>query len=210
MQPSGEEIEVFVFPLPQVSLFPRTTKPLNIFEPRYIEMINDALSMQKKIALAYTDPATGSGREQGLLSHVRSIAGFGDVRLFERRPNETMVVLVDAVGKIQLESVIETGKPYITARGRELVEKRDLDPAHVFLLNRLMKRFRARLEAHMPDAVEREKFWAKLTTPEEKLNAYCAMVVEDAEHRQRLLECDGISDRLSLATLLLDAETTSH
>ena len=35
-----------VFPLPGALLLPRTQLPLNIFEPRYLEMIDDALSEQ--------------------------------------------------------------------------------------------------------------------------------------------------------------------
>ena len=36
-----------VFPLSNFIIFPKTTVPLNIFEPRYIDMIND--SMKSKI-----------------------------------------------------------------------------------------------------------------------------------------------------------------
>ncbi|MES2963721.1 MAG: LON peptidase substrate-binding domain-containing protein [Bdellovibrionota bacterium] len=204
------EIELFVFPLPQVSLFPMTTKPLNIFEPRYKEMVEDALRDERLIALAYTDVASAASREQGLLSHVRSIAGYGTLRVFERRDDGTLIVLIDAVGKLVLETAVPSEKPYIVAKGRKVDEATTLDPAHVFLLNRIMKRFRAQIEAHMDDARERERFWQRLQTPEEKVNAYCTMVVEDPEQRQRLLETDGVSERLSLATLLLDSEKTSH
>ena len=36
-----------VFPLSNFIIFPKTTVPLNIFEPRYIEMINDAMHFTK-------------------------------------------------------------------------------------------------------------------------------------------------------------------
>ena len=40
-----------VFPLSNFIIFPHTTVPLNIFEPRYVEMINDAIKKNKMIGL---------------------------------------------------------------------------------------------------------------------------------------------------------------
>ena len=40
-----------VFPLSNFILFPKTTVPLNIFEPRYIEMINDSMKSNKLVGM---------------------------------------------------------------------------------------------------------------------------------------------------------------
>ena len=40
-----------VFPLPNFIIFPHITVPLNIFEPRYIEMIKDSMKLNKMIGL---------------------------------------------------------------------------------------------------------------------------------------------------------------
>ncbi len=40
-----------VFPLSNFIIFPRTTVPLNIFEPRYIEMVNDSMNSNKLIGM---------------------------------------------------------------------------------------------------------------------------------------------------------------
>tara|TARA_B100001063_G_scaffold246081_1_gene283892 strand:+ start:940 stop:1584 length:645 start_codon:yes stop_codon:yes gene_type:complete len=40
-----------VFPLSNFIIFPKTTVPLNIFEPRYIEMINDSMKSNKLIGV---------------------------------------------------------------------------------------------------------------------------------------------------------------
>jgi len=40
-----------VFPLSNFIIFPDTTVPLNIFEPRYVEMINDSMKINKLIGL---------------------------------------------------------------------------------------------------------------------------------------------------------------
>ena len=40
-----------VFPLSNFIIFPRTTVPLNIFEPRYVDMINDSMKSNKLIGM---------------------------------------------------------------------------------------------------------------------------------------------------------------
>ena len=40
-----------VFPLSNFIIFPNTTVPLNIFEPRYVEMINDSMKTNKMLGL---------------------------------------------------------------------------------------------------------------------------------------------------------------
>ena len=40
-----------VFPLSNFIIFPKTTVPLNIFEPRYIDMINDSMKTNKFIGM---------------------------------------------------------------------------------------------------------------------------------------------------------------
>ena len=40
-----------IFPLSNFIIFPKTTVPLNIFEPRYIEMINDSMKSNKLIGM---------------------------------------------------------------------------------------------------------------------------------------------------------------
>ena len=40
-----------IFPLSNFIIFPKTTVPLNIFEPRYIDMVNDSMKSDKLIGM---------------------------------------------------------------------------------------------------------------------------------------------------------------
>ena len=42
---------ISVFPLSNFIMFPNTTVPLNIFEPRYIDMINDSMKAERLIGM---------------------------------------------------------------------------------------------------------------------------------------------------------------
>ena len=65
MQINNLPKKIPVFPLSNFIIFPKTTVPLNIFEPRYIDMINDSMKSDKLIGMiqplslnkiAQTDP----------------------------------------------------------------------------------------------------------------------------------------------------------
>ena len=43
--------KISVFPLSNFIIFPKTTVPLNIFEPRYIDMVNDSMKSDKLIGM---------------------------------------------------------------------------------------------------------------------------------------------------------------
>ena len=51
MQINNLPKKIPVFPLSNFIIFPKTTVPLNIFEPRYIDMINDSMKSDKLIGM---------------------------------------------------------------------------------------------------------------------------------------------------------------
>src|ERR1700682_3725499 len=76
-----------VFPLPGALLLPRGQMPLNIFEPRYIAMIDDALrSGQRLIGMIQPDPAHPGLESKpnlykvGCVGRITQIAETGDGR----------------------------------------------------------------------------------------------------------------------------------
>ena len=50
-----------IFPLPGAILMPQSELPLNIFEPRYLNMINDALGGKRLIGMIQPNPEVKSG-----------------------------------------------------------------------------------------------------------------------------------------------------
>src|SRR5437667_12914165 len=56
--------ELPIFPLPLV-LFPGTTQPLHVFEPRYRRLLADCLAGDKRFGIAYHRAAAGEGGEGG-------------------------------------------------------------------------------------------------------------------------------------------------
>src|SRR5262245_53659368 len=102
MQPNSEyEVDLSgfsgsapVFPLPNVVLFPHVALPLHIFEPRYREMIADALEGERLIAMALLKP--------------------GWEELYEEKPAIHEMV---CLGRITAEESLEDGKYNIVLTG---------------------------------------------------------------------------------------------
>ena len=76
-----------VFPLPGALLLPRGQMPLNIFEPRYIAMVDDALrDGHRLIGMIQPDPAHGRQSEQpklynvGCVGRITQLSETGDGR----------------------------------------------------------------------------------------------------------------------------------
>ena len=72
-----------LFPLPNVVLFPNVFLPLHIFEPRYREMIADALKSDRLIAMVLLQPKWEGSHEDrppiypigcsGVITHVEAL-----------------------------------------------------------------------------------------------------------------------------------------
>lgn len=59
-----------LFPLPNLVLFPRVVQPLHIFEPRYRELVSDALEGNRLIAMALISPGSSDTGNPSLFPHV--------------------------------------------------------------------------------------------------------------------------------------------
>ena len=193
----SDDLEVFVFPLPKVTLFPSTAQPLNIFEPRYIDMITDAIEQDKPVAL-------------GQQASVGFVLGCGRVQLLEKRPDGTMMILLRADCKVRLTSIDDTSKPYVIAKAESVVETTDIDSGNKFYLHRLMKEVGGWLERNVPIAKRRDEFIDQMGSDEERLNTACSLLIEDSDWQQKLLEFDDLNERLKTAAALLETSAASH
>lgn len=209
-QSESEFVEVAVFPLTRATLFPQTTKPLNIFEPRYIKMIDDCLKTNRLVALVFAEPMSQKAQAVGVSGRLRAVAGVGKVTLLERREDNTMLILLEAVGKIRLESVIEDEEPYLKAKARWIREHVELSNENIFILHRLMRDLGRWMQSHVQDEETRTQFIGKLKSAEQRINAICSLMVLDSDLQQTLLEADSIDDRCAQLAMAIESEGTEQ
>lgn len=191
-------MDVFLFPLVNVTLFPRTTKPLNIFEPRYLEMVRRSVESGTPIALGFIeDPAAvGPVKPGEPVSFVRDVAGYGTPQILEERNNGTMLVFLQGVGKCRLGAVKQTATPYIVCEATPIVEDHSIDPTlapQVQALNKILARW---ITTHIPDPTQREVFLRNLSGPEEIVGAFASYLVRDYDLQQMVLEFDSLNEKI--------------
>ena len=100
--------QIPVFPLSNFIIFPKTTVPLNIFEPRYIDMINDSMKSNKTIGMI--QPKTlASGNSSPTLHDVGCL---GKITSFKETDDGRY--LIELKGMIRFENIKEltTEKKY--------------------------------------------------------------------------------------------------
>lgn len=191
-------MEVFLFPLVNVTLFPRATKPLNIFEPRYISMIKEAAATNTPVALGYIeDPARVSAVRPGeSVPFVREIAGYGTVQIVEERLNGTLLVFLQGQGKVRLGKVLARGTPYIVCEGHILPEKTVVERSSEAELGALYKVLTRWVHTHIQEPSQRDLFMRHLNLPEEIVGSFASYLVRDYDLQQMVLEYDDLNEKI--------------
>ena len=90
-----------VFPLSNFIIFPKTTVPLNIFEPRYIDMINDSMKSNKLIGMI--QPKTSNIKQ--FKPELHGVGCLGKITSF--RETEDGRFLIELKGLIRFRQIKE-------------------------------------------------------------------------------------------------------
>jgi len=95
-----------VFPLSNFIIFPKTTVPLNIFEPRYIEMINDAMSGNRIIGMI--QPKSNTASKPSLYD----IGCAGKITSFNETDDGRYIIILTGISRFKITEEIKTEKLY--------------------------------------------------------------------------------------------------
>ena len=101
MQKNELPKKVPVFPLSNFIIFPGTTVPLNIFEPRYIDMINDSMRSNKLIGMIQPKKY----KESNLPPNLHEVGCVGKITTFKE--TEDGRYLIELKGLIRFKTLSE-------------------------------------------------------------------------------------------------------
>lgn len=102
--------QIPIFPLSNFIIFPKTTVPLNIFEPRYIDMINDAMKLNKMIGIIQPK----NEKNENDIPNLYDVGCLGKITSF--RETEDGRYLIELRGLIRFKKIneIKNNKKYRT------------------------------------------------------------------------------------------------
>ena len=108
MKKENLPIKIPVFPLSNFIIFPKTTVPLNIFEPRYIDMINDSMKSNKLIGMI--QPKKSSNNQ--LIPLLHTIGCLGKITSFTETNDGRYLVELKGLIRFEIVKEINTSKKY--------------------------------------------------------------------------------------------------
>ena len=99
-----------IFPLSNFIIFPKTTVPLNIFEPRYVEMVNDSMKSNKFIGMV--QPKTLKNFDNSKLPVLHKIGCLGKITSFKETSDGRYLIELKGVIRFEIKQEINSGKKY--------------------------------------------------------------------------------------------------
>lgn len=99
---------VAVFPLNGTVLLPGCELPLNIFEPRYLNMIDDALKNERLIGMIQTDDTASSG--------LSKVGGLGRIIQFSEQEDGRYLIVLKGLKRFNFIADAKTTSPYREAK----------------------------------------------------------------------------------------------
>ena len=96
-----------VFPLPNFIIFPETTVPLNIFEPRYIQMINDTMKNNNLVGLV--QPKKKGNKS---IPELYNIGCMGKITSFNETEDGRYLIVLNGISRFKILDEVKNDKMY--------------------------------------------------------------------------------------------------
>lgn len=208
-RPSDLPQELPLFPLTGAILLPRATLPLNVFEPRYLALIEDAIASARVIGIIQPDTHDESESPAGNSVPLRRIGCAGRISAFQEMDDNRLVISLAGVARFETTHELETGKPYRTfavsynrfaqdfasGAGEDRVDRPNL----LRVLKTYLEANRLKADWH---AVER-------ATSESLINILSVTCPYGPEEKQALLEAADLKTRADVLIALAEMELAS-
>ena len=97
-----------IFPLSNFIIFPKTTVPLNIFEPRYIDMINDSMKSNKLIGMVQPKKIINNLTP----SILHNIGCLGKISSFKETEDGRFLIELKGLIRFKIINEIKSAKKY--------------------------------------------------------------------------------------------------
>ena len=195
---------IALFPLEGAVLYPRGVLALNIFEPRYLNMIDDALGDQRLIGMI--QPAVGHA--QAVTPDLAEVGTIGRITTFSETDDGRYLVTLTGISRFHLEREIKAGTPYRQALVSYDAFAADFAPGSDISIDRgeLMKSLKTYAALHGFqvdwDSVEQ-------APTETVINVAAQICPFDAVAKQALLEAETLDDRCRALIALLEWDVAS-
>jgi len=97
---------ISVFPLSNFIIFPNTSVPLNIFEPRYIEMIDNSMKADRIIGMIQPK------KQKDGIPELYNVGCAGKITNFNETEDGRYLIVINGISRFKILKEINNNKPY--------------------------------------------------------------------------------------------------
>jgi Lon protease-like protein len=189
-----------LFPLAGVVLMPRGALPLNVFEPRYLKMVDDALRGDRLIGII--QPAEDS--EAVLKPKLSAIGAAGRIISFRETDDNRYLITLAGLCRFRLKGEAQDSAPYRIGQCDFSPFAGDMAEESAegnFPRERLLAALRLYLNRR-----DMKADWKSVTSaePEALVNALAMMCPFEPAEKQALLEAPSFGERVSTLVAILE------
>lgn len=186
-----------LFPLPGAILFPRAQLPLHIFEPRYREMVRDALDNGGHIAMVQPRLVDGSEESETLYD----VGCVGEIVGLEELEDGRFNIVLNGSNRFRIINEVDLETPYRNA-DLDVAAFDDREPPPLGMAERAeVEREARRLGDSLGLAVD----WSAVSRLDDEMlvNAIAQVAPFDVSAKQALLETERLDQRADLLVQLM-------
>lgn len=197
-----------VFPLPGALLLPRGRLPLNIFEPRYLAMVDDALKTEHRL-IGMIQPRSSDTKKSG--RELYGVGCAGRIVTFSETDDGRYLIALTGVSRFQVQDEVEGFQPYrrvsATWDNFAMDPKRPQKDDPEFDKEAFLKLVNIYFETKSLDTD-----WDALGQADEEtiINALSMMCPFSAGEKQALLEAEDLSARRKTLAALLQIDAAGE
>ncbi len=199
-----------IFPLSGVLLLPKSRLPLNIFEPRYLKMIEDVLATEHRFIGMIQPKPNKNTRDSNL--KFNNVGCAGRLISFTETEDSRYLITLSGVSRFNYVKNVDTFKPYINAEVEWDTFRDD------GILETLPKSFNKddflEIISKYFTLTNLQTDWESLKKADDELliNSLSILCPFENDEKQALLEAKTIKERVKILTTLMEmsikAETT--
>ena len=197
-----------LFPLPGMVFIPYTILPLHVFEPRYRDLVDDAMRSNRYLAVPRLQPGWENNYESS--PAVYQIAGFGKILRYDPLPDGRANIVLLGLGRVRIRNELQPDSLYRVAEGSLLSDA--LPSGGLAAISGRIDRLRmmlAQIAGGRPELAERvEPLLHRDMDMIPFVNSLAHLVLPDVDARQQYLEIDQVEDRIEVVETLLAGALT--
>ena len=193
-----------VFPLPGALLLPRGQMPLNIFEPRYVAMVDEALRGDRIVGMIQPDAADED--PSGRAPRLYSVGCAGRLTQYEETGDGRYLITLTGVCRFMTGAELSAATPYRQVRVDFAPFEDDLRPPaedSAFDRERLLTALRHYLQRRDLD-IQWET--ARAAPAEALINSLAMALPFEPAEKQALLEAETLAAREDALVALLEID----